>query len=113
MNIFVSAVGWVGGVQAAAASAPAAREISWISVALLGLAVAMFFAAQLALLYSDRRWPVIPRLPFNVRYDLKRIAERERRSLDQKAVRLIEEALEAREAARYGRVSVYGAREAS
>lgn len=110
MNISVSAAGWVGGLQAAAQGAATDRELPWISVVLLGLAVAAFLVTQVVFLYHERRWFVIRRVPCGIGYELKRVAERERRSLDQQAVTLIEEALQVREDARYGRVGAHGAR---
>lgn len=103
--------GWAGAIQAAAQGATVDREIPWISVVILGLGAVAFIVVQVVFLYHERRWFVMRRVPFGIGYELKRIAERERRSLDQQAVVLIEEALQAREGARYGRVAAYGTRE--
>lgn len=98
MNIFLPLVaGWTGAIQGAAQGAGVDREIPWISVVILGLSAAAFIVVQVAFLYWERRWFVMRRVPFGIAYELKRIAERERRSPGQQALVWIEQGLEAAE----------------
>lgn len=84
-------------VQAALQDAPVGREIPWIVFVILGLYLAVVIGWYVVFEYRQRRRLVIGPLPFNVDYELKQLAERQRRSPRQQALLLIERALERRE----------------
>lgn len=92
MNVLLA----LPGLQAAARDAPVDREIPWVSVVILVLTLAALIVAYLTFEWRDLRWMIIRNTPFGVAYELKRLAERERRSPAQQALVLIEEALETR-----------------